>query len=127
MKALVNGFGPIGKSSSFVVKISDEHGNIHKRTVPLKLKSVYQAELAAIKYVFQAIPYKDIDLKIKTASSQIPQIFNKTTKGEWIKRRKPNALIDEVRELSEQFKSFECAHVNTEETLEINEAIAEKE
>ena len=119
MKAMVSGYSPVGKPSSFAVEISDEHGNNHKRIVPLKVKSKYLAELSAIKYVMQSIPHKDVDLTIRTTVAHMPQIFTKTTKGEWVKRKKQNDLVDEVRELSEQFKSFNCVRGDDDEMSKV--------
>jgi hypothetical protein len=108
MEAVISGYGLVGKPSSFAVKITDKFGNTHERTVPLKVKSRYQAELAAIKYVCLAIPHKDVELTIKTSVTQVPQIFKKDSGGEFLKRSKPNELVDNLRELSTQFSSFQC-------------------
>jgi len=108
MEAVISGYGLVGKPVSFAVKITDNFGNTHERVVPLKTKSRYQAELSAIKYVFQAIPHKDVSLTVKTAVTQIPQIFEKDSSGQFTKRSKPNELVDELRELSSQFESFQC-------------------
>lgn len=108
MEAIIGSHAVVGKSTSFAVKIVDNFGNTHERVVPLITKSKYQAELAAIKYVFQAIQYKDVDLTLKTAVHQIPQIFQKNKNGKFVKRKRPNELVDELRELSSRFKSFEC-------------------
>lgn len=122
MEAVVNAYGLVGKPASFAVKVSDNFGNTHERVVPLKMKSRYQAELAAIKYVCQAIPHKDVRLTVKTSVSQIPQIFKKTPDGNFISRSKPNALVDEVRELSNQFTSFQCViDKDSEEMLKVKE------
>lgn len=107
MEASVYGYALVGKPAVFVVHIKDDVGNIHERTIPLKLKSKYQAEIAAIKYACQAISRKDVHLTIKTSVSQIPQVFTKTG-GNWLKRKTPNQLIDDVRELADQFSSFNC-------------------
>jgi hypothetical protein len=122
MEAIISSYALVGKQASFAVKIFDEFGNAHERVIPLKSKSKYQAELAAIKYVCHAIPHKDVDVVIKTSVLQIPQIFKKTNSGKWIKRRKPNKLIDEIRELSLQFSSFECIiDEDSELMLEVKE------
>ena len=117
MEAVISGYALIGKPASFAVNIIDNLGSIHKRVVPLKLKSKYQAELAAIKYVCQAIPHKDVELVIKTAVSQIPQIFVKAADGRWPKRKKANKLVDEVRELTSQFETFSCVLDKDSETM----------
>ena len=108
MEALVNGYALTGKPATFAVKIFDKFGNTHERVVPLKAKSKYQAELAAVMYVLQAVPHKDISLVLKTSVSQIPQIFKKDRDGKFLKRKRANDLIDSIRELSDQFASFEC-------------------
>jgi hypothetical protein len=119
MEAVVSGYALVGKPASFAVKITDQFGSSHERVVPLKLKSRYQAELAAIKYVCLAVPHKDVSLVVKTSVSQVPQIFQKVN-GEFAKRSKPNELVDEIRELSAQFASFECiADKDSEEMLTI--------
>ena len=120
MEAMVNGYGPVGKPASFAVKILDKYGNEHKRVVPTKLTSKYQAELAAIKYVLHAVPHKDVSLTVKTSVKHIPQIFKKTADGKWVKRKK-NKLIDEIRSLSEHFASFECVSGDEEEMAEVKE------
>ena len=117
MEAIVNSYALVGKPASFAVRISDKFGNVHERVVPLKLKSKYQAELSAIKYVMQAVSFKDVKLTIKTSVSQIPQIFKKDANGELRDRKKPNDLIDELRELSEQFASFECVLDKDSDTM----------
>ena len=124
MEAIVNGYALIGKPATFAVSIFDKFGNTHTRVVPLKLKSRYQAELAAIKYVCQAIPHKDINLTVKTSVSQIPQIFKKTADGEWIKRKKPNKLVDDIRTLSSQFASFEIVVDKDSEQMLKTKALA---
>ena len=122
MEAVVSGYGLVGKPSSFAVKITDDSGEIHERVVPLKMKSRYQAELVAIKYVFQAIPHKNIRLTIKTAMTQVPQLFKKDSSGEFLKRSKPNELVDELRELSTQFTTFQCLiDKNSEEMIAIKQ------
>ena len=117
MEATISGYALVGKNASFAVSISDGSDNTHERIVPLKLKSRYQAELAAIKYVCQAVSHKDVDLVVKTSVSQIPQIFEKTTNGEWPKRKRVNALIDEIRELSDKFTSFKCVSDKNSELM----------
>jgi hypothetical protein len=104
MEASVIGYAPVGKTASFAVDID---GN-HKRVVPLKTKSKYQAELAGIKYICQAIVNTDVKLNLKVSISHLPTIFDKDDDGNFKKRKKKNKLVDEVRELSEKFSSFTC-------------------
>jgi hypothetical protein len=117
MEAVVNSYAPVGKEATFAVILSDSFGNTHERVVPLKLKSKYQAELAAIKYALQAVPHKDVFMTLKTSVSQVPQIFSKTPDGEWIKRKKPNKLVDDIRELAGQFKEFNCVKETDSELI----------
>lgn len=122
MEATVSSYALVGKPAFFAVHIKDKFGNTHNRVVPLKLKSKYQAELAAVKYVMQALPFKDVVLTIKTSVSQVPQIFKKNSDGEFPKRKRPNVLVDELRELSEQFSLFECVlDKNSKEMVELKE------
>ena len=107
IEAIINGYTLVGKPAAFAVHISGG-ANSHERTVPLTTKSRYQAELAAIKYVCAALPNKDVKLVIKTADAHLSSIFKKKKDGSWIKRKRPNKLVDEVRELSEQFDEFVC-------------------
>lgn len=118
MQAVVNSYAPVGKEATFAVSISDKFGNKHDRVVPLKLKSRYQAELAAIKYVLQAVSNKDVSLCVKTSISQLPQIFAKAEDGSWVKRKKPNKLISEVRDLASEFSEFSCVKADDEEEIE---------
>jgi glycerol-3-phosphate cytidylyltransferase-like family protein len=115
MKALVVGYAPVGKSASFAVDIGGEH----KRGVPLKTKSKYQAELAGIKYVCQAIINADIDLDLKVTISHLPTIFAKDGDGCFKKRKKKNKLVDEVRELSTKFSSFVCETNKDAESINV--------
>ena len=122
MEAVVSGYALIGACDSFAIKISDKYGNVHERVVPLKSKSKYQAELAAVKYVLQVMNKKNIDLIIKTSVAQVPQIFEKTKAGTFLKRKRQNDLIDDIRELSSQFSSFQCViDKDSEEMLEVKE------
>jgi hypothetical protein len=107
VEATINGYSLVGKPAAFAVHISSG-GSIHERIVPLTTKSRYQAELAAIKYVCAALPNKDIRLVVKTSDAHLSSIFTKKKDGSWIKRKRPNKMVDDVRELSEQFESFEC-------------------
>lgn len=107
MEAFISSYGLVGKESNFAVYIVDDSGAVHKRVVPLKLKSTYQAELAAIKYVCQAIPNKDVELVIKTSVTQLPQVFQKAEDGRWAKRQQ-NKMVDDARELTEKFSKFSC-------------------
>lgn len=109
MKAVVASYGQVGKNVSFAVKIENAFGVTHERVVPLKTKSKYQAEVAAIKYVCQAIPHKDVNLEVKVSVTQIPQIFKKVD-GKFIKRKRPNKLVDSTRELASKFESFVCSY-----------------
>ena len=88
MRALVVGYAPVGKPASFAVDIGGEH----KRVVPLKTKSKYQAELAGIKYVCQAIINTDVDLNLKVTISHLPTIFVKDKDGSFKKRKKKNKI-----------------------------------
>jgi len=121
--AHVNGFALPGKKASFAVSIKDTAGNSHQRIVPLKCKSMYQAEWSAIKYVMLAISNKDNDVLINTSLPYVPAFFNKKKDGSWAKksRSKSNA-IDEVRKLSTKFRSFDCkCDKDSGEMLEIRE------
>lgn len=121
MKAIVASYGQVGKNVSFAIKIEDAFGTIHERIVPLKTKSKYQAELAGIKYICQAIPHKDVELEIKVSVTQIPQLFKKVD-GEFTKRKKPNELVDSTRELASKFESFVCSYdKDSEEMVAIKE------
>lgn len=106
MKAIVKSYAPVGKNASFSVIIMGDH-DTHKRVVPLQIKSKYQAELAAIKYVLQSVdPNQDIE--IITSIAQIPNTLTKTKDGKWPKRKNKNELVDEIRGLADKFKSFSC-------------------
>ena len=59
-------------------------------------------------YCLLLLPNKDVKLVIKTADAHLSSIFKKKKDGSWIKRKRPNKLVDEVRELSEQFDEFVC-------------------
>lgn len=104
MDASIVGYAPVGKSASFAVDIDGEH----QRVVPLKTKSKYQAELAGIKYICQAVIDKDVDLNLKVTIGHLPTIFAKDDNGNFGKRKRKNKLVDEVRELSTKFYTFTC-------------------
>lgn len=110
IEAVIHGFAKIGKQATFAVKISDDNNNEHERIVPLSAKSAYTAELAAIKYVCQALVDKGCNLVVKTSLPHIIKLFIKTEDGDWAatRKNKNTDLIDEVRSLSSDFKSFMC-------------------
>lgn len=111
MEALIVGYAPVGKPAAFAVDIDGQH----RRAVPLNIKSKHQAELAGIKYVCQAIVDTDIDLKLKVTVGSIPAIFTKEANGTFKKRKKPNKLVDELRSLSDTFKSFSIEKASPKE------------
>lgn len=109
--ATVNGFANVGKKANFAVCIKHGPEIIHERLVPLKSKSAYFAELAAIKYVLQTFSEKekDVDLTVNVSLKHIPRIFDKKEDGKWVKKQKTNkGLVKQLRDLSERFNSFKC-------------------
>lgn len=110
IEAVIHGFANVGKPATFAVKISDDNNNKHERIVPLSVKSAYTAELAAIKYVCQSLADKECNLIVKTSLPHIIKLFIKTEDGDWASTRKNKNtdLINEVRALSDDFKSFIC-------------------
>jgi len=110
MDATIVGYAPVGKTAAFAVDIDGKH----QRVVPLNTKSKHQAELAGIKYVFQAIVDKNVDLNLKVTVAHIPGMFKKDEAGLFSKRKKPNKLVDEVRGLSTQFASFSIEKASAE-------------
>lgn len=110
IEAVIHGFANVGKPATFAVTISDDSGNKHERIVPLSVKSAYTAELAAIKYVCQSLVDKGCKLVIKTSLPHITKLFTKVEDGSWAPTRKNKStdLINEVRALSDDFKSFSC-------------------
>ena len=117
IKAAVVGHGKVGKETSFAVKIVDSVGNVHERIVPLISKSVYFAELNAIKYVMLAIQDRKVDLYIETNLPHIPTYFDREN-GKWVNRVKSNTkLIKELRELSQDFNTFKIEHLEDKSEL----------
>ena len=118
----VNGYSTVGTLATFAVIIEDNYDNRHERTVPLKTKSSYQAELAAIKYAMMALKDKDVNLVVRTSVKHIPPIFAKEN-GDWKKKQRSNKeLIAELRELSESFKSFTVElDVDSDKMAEVKE------
>lgn len=90
--------------------IIDVKGQRHSRVVPVNLKSAYAAELAGVEYAMKAVNRRDeVDLVMKVHSKNLPGIFSKNDKGDWKKTYKTNhEIIDQIRALSEEFKSFKC-------------------
>lgn len=121
IKAAVVGHGKVSKETSFAVKIVDSVGNVHERIVPLKSKSVYFAELNAVKYVMLAISNHEIDLHIETSLPHIPTYFDKED-GKWLKRVRSNHdLVKELRDLSTKFNTFKIEHLDEKSDL-LNDA-----
>ena len=58
--------------------------------------------------------------------AHIPQIFKKDSDGNWVKRKKPNKLIDEIRELASQFAEFECVKAPDDELILETKELARK-
>ena len=106
--AAINGFAKSGKKAIFAVLLKDGLGHEMSKVVPLESKSIYLAELAALKYALLAISNKEVEVEVMTSMKHLPTLFVKTA-GEWTKTNIGyKKLVGELRTLSEQFLSFEC-------------------
>lgn len=93
----------------FSVQVEVE-GQRHNRVVPVTIKSAYAAELAAVKYALSAVDHKsDVDMLLIVHSKNLPAVFFKKDNGDWKKNYSSNnTIINEIRVLSNEFKSFKC-------------------
>jgi hypothetical protein len=77
--------------------------------VPIITKSAYTAELAAIGYVCHSLSDKECNVVVHTSVPHIAKLFKKKDDGKWSRVRNKNSdFIEEIRNLTSDFKSFTC-------------------